>query len=157
MQLWDLHWVQLQVTFLCVVLKVDGFKSVLQRSYVDDTFLQFSSPDHSDKLKEHLSSKHLNIDFREREKRKMVVYLFQMLTFATKFSTNVYRKKTLSGVYINFKSFITETYKIGLIKSLSFCGLNKNSYPRNLVDKYIKACVCYFLSNFYFFHQMITL
>ena len=30
------------------------------------------------------------------------------------------RKKTFSGVYTNFKSFIPETYKIGLIKSLLF-------------------------------------
>ena len=37
-----------------------------------------------------------------------------------KFATNIYRKKTFSGVYTNFKSFISETYKIGLIESLSF-------------------------------------
>ena len=62
------------------------------------------------------------------------------------------------GVYTNFKSFIPETYKIGLIKSLLFrcfslCSdfikfhheidklisiLYRNSYPRNLVDKCIK-------------------
>ena len=72
--------------------------------------------------------------------------------------TNVYRKKTFSKVYTNFKSFILETCKIGLIKSLlfrcfSFCcdfikfhyeidklksTLHKNSYPRDLVDKGIK-------------------
>ena len=75
-----------------------------------------------------------------------------------KFATNVYRKKTFSGVYTNFKSFIPETYKIGLIKSLLFrcfslCSdfikfhyeidklksiLYKNSYPPDLVDKCIK-------------------
>ena len=37
-----------------------------------------------------------------------------------KFATNVYRKKTFSGVYPNFKSFIPKTYKIGLIKTLLF-------------------------------------
>ena len=72
--------------------------------------------------------------------------------------TNVYRKKTFSGVYTNFKSFIPETYKIGLIKSLLFQCFSlcsdfikfhheidklksisyKNSYPRDLVDKCIK-------------------
>ena len=45
----------------------------------------------------------LNVDiFRENEK----------------FTTNVYRKKTFSGVYTNFKSFIPDTCNIGLIKSL---------------------------------------
>ena len=70
----------------------------------------------------------------------------------------MYRKKTFSGVYTNFKSSIPETYKIGLIKSLlfrcfSFCSdfikfhheidklksmLYKNSYLRGLVEKCIK-------------------
>ena len=65
---------------------------------------------------------------------------------------------TFSGAYTNFKRFIAETYKICLIKSLLFwcfslCSdfikfhheidklksiLYKNSYPRDLVDKYIK-------------------
>ena len=63
-----------------------------------------------------------------------------------------------NNIYTNFKSFIPETYKIGLIKSLLFrcfslCSdfikfhheidklksiLYKNSYPRDLVDKCIK-------------------
>ena len=75
-----------------------------------------------------------------------------------KFAINVYRKKTFSGAYTNFKSLIPETCKIGLIKSLLFrcfslCSdfikfhreikklksiLYKNSYPRDLVDKFIK-------------------
>ena len=94
----------------------------------------------------------------------MVVYLIQILTYFrenNKFATNVYRKKTFSGFYTNFKSFIPETGfipEIGFIKSLLFwCfGLRsdfikfhneidklkhilyKNSYPRDLVDKCIK-------------------
>ena len=90
----------------------------------------------------------------------MVAYLFQILIFfreSDKFATNVYGKQTFSGVYSNFKSFIPETYKISLIKSLfrcfSLCSgfikfhleidklkstLQNNSYPRDLVDKCIK-------------------
>ena len=83
--------------------------------------------------------------------------VFHDMLWYDKFVTNVYRKKTFSGVYTNFKSFIPETYKIGLIKSLfrcfSLCSdfikfhheidklksiLYKNSYPRDLVDKCIK-------------------
>ena len=67
-------------------------------------------------------------------------------------------KKTFSGVYTNFKSFVPETYKIGLIKSLLFqcfslCSdfikfhheinklksiQHKNSYPQDLIEKCIK-------------------
>ena len=40
-----------------------------------------------------------------------------------KLATNVYRKKTFSGVYTNFKSFISETYKIGLLfRYFSLCS-----------------------------------
>ena len=37
-----------------------------------------------------------------------------------KFVINVYWKKTFRGVYTNLSSFILETFKTGLIKSLSF-------------------------------------
>ena len=37
-----------------------------------------------------------------------------------KFTTNVNRKKTFSGVYATFKSFIRGSFKIGLIKSSPF-------------------------------------
>ena len=36
-----------------------------------------------------------------------------------KFPTTIYRKKTFWKVYTNFKNFIPETYKIGLIEP--FC------------------------------------
>ena len=75
-----------------------------------------------------------------------------------KFVTNIYLKKIAIGVYISFDSFIPETYKTGLIKSLllrcfNLCSdfvkfhheinilksiLYKNSYPRDFVDKYMK-------------------
>ena len=73
-----------------------------------------------------------------------------------KFATNIYRKKTFSVVYTNFKCFIPETLKIGLINSFLFRGfslcsdfikcphnvdklkiiLYKKNYPRDLVDKF---------------------
>ena len=126
----------------------NDFKPVLYRRYIDDIFSLFSSPDHADKFKEYLSSKHPKINFSiEKEKDEN-----------EKFVTSVYRKKTFSGVYTNFKSFVPETYKIGLVTSLLFrcfslCSdfikfhheidklksiLYKSSYPLDLVDKCIK-------------------
>ena len=75
-----------------------------------------------------------------------------------KFVTNIYGKKTFTGVYTILNSFIPETYKTGLIESLLFQCFNlcsdfvkldheinilkgilyKNSYPRDFVDKCIK-------------------
>ena len=102
-----------------------------------------------------MSSKHANIKFSiEKEEDGCLPFLdVNIFRENDKFATNVYRKKTFSGFYI--KSFIPETYKIGLIKSLLFrcfslCSdfitfhqidklksiLYKNNY--DLVDKCIK-------------------
>ena len=39
----------------------NDFKPVFYRRYIDDIFVLFSSPDHADKFREYLSSKHPNI------------------------------------------------------------------------------------------------
>ena len=132
----------------------NDFEPVFYRRYVDDIFTLFSSPDHTDKFKEYLLSKHPNINFSiEKEKYACLSFLD-----VNKFANNVYRKKIFSRVYTDFKCFILETYKIGLIKSLllrcfSLCSdfikfhheidelknvLYKNSYLRDLIDKCIK-------------------
>ena len=148
----------------------NDFKPVFYRRYINDIFvlfsspdhadILFSSPDHADKFREYLSSKHPNIKFSiEKEEDGCLPFLdVNIFCGNDKFATKVYRKKTFSGVYTNFKSFIPETYKIGLIKSLLFwCFslwsdfikfhheidklkgiLYKNSYPCDLVDKCIK-------------------
>ena len=136
------------------------FKPVFFRRYVDDIFALLSSTDHADKFKEYLSSKHPDINFsKEKEKNGCLPYLdINIFRENEKSATRVYRKKTFSVVNTNFKRFIPETYKIGLIKSsllwcFSSCSgfikfhheidklksiLYKNSYPRDLVDKCIK-------------------
>ena len=89
---------------------------------IDDIFVLFFSPDHADKFREYLSSKHPNIKFSiEKEEDGCLPFVdVNIFRENDKFATNDYRKKTFSGVYINFKSFIPEPYKIGLIKSLIF-------------------------------------
>ena len=88
-----------------------------------------------------------------RERKWWSLIFFRHQYFSWK--KNVYRKKTFSGVYSNFNSFISESYKTGLIESLLFRCFNlcsdfvkfndeinifksilyKNSNPRDLVDK----------------------
>ena len=130
------------------------------RRYLDDIFVLFSYLDQAEKFKKYFSSKHPNINFwlaKENDGRLSFLDI-NIFCEKEKFVTNVYRKKTLCGVYTNFNSFIPETYKIGLIKSLLFRCFNlcsdfvkfhhkisiiksilyKNSYPRDFVDKCIK-------------------
>ena len=134
-----------------------SLKPVFYRRYVDDIFVLFSSLDQAEKFKKYLSSKYPNIKFSlEKENDGRLSFLdINIFREKGKFVTNVYRKKTFSGVYTNFNSFIPETYKTGLIESLLFRCFNlcsdfvkfndeinifksilyKNSNPRDLVDK----------------------
>ena len=129
------------------------------RDYIDDIFVMFSSPVYADKFREYLSSKHSNIKLSLQKEQDGCLRFLDIKIFRKndKFATNVYRKKTFSGVYTNLRSFIPETFKTGLIKSLfrffslwsdfikfhheidkSKSILCKNSYPSHLVDKRIK-------------------
>ena len=100
----------------------NDFKPVFYSCYIDDIFVLFYSPDHADKFREYLSFKHPNIKFSIQKEEDCRLPFLDINIFREndKFATNVYRKKTFSGVSTNFKSFIPETYKIGLIKSLLF-------------------------------------
>ena len=57
--------------------------NLFYRQYVNGIFALFSFPDYAEKFKEYLSSQHLNIHFLER-KKKMLVYIFYMLTVFVK-------------------------------------------------------------------------
>ena len=93
------------------------FKPAFYRSCIDDIFALFSSPNHADKFREYLSSKHPSIKFSVEKEEDDCFPFLDINIFHE--NDKVYRKKnTFSGVYTNFKSFIPETYKIGLIKSL---------------------------------------
>ena len=90
-----------------------SLKPVFYRRYVDDIFVLFSSLDKAEKLKKYLSSKHPSIKLSlEKENDGRLSFLhINIFRGKGKFITNVYRKKTFSGVYTNFNSFIPETYK----------------------------------------------
>ena len=100
----------------------DKFKPVYYRRYVDDIIALFRSPDHLDKFKNYLNSKHRNIRFTcEKEHNNSMPFLDVLITRSSNgFKTSVYHKPTFSGVYSNFNSFTSEKYKVGLIFTLLF-------------------------------------
>ena len=77
------------------------------------------------------------------------------------FLTSVYRKSTFSSLFMNFKSFLPKTYKLGLISTLAdrvykICHnrmtfnfeiekvkafLCKNAYPPHLINKQVKKFI----------------
>ena len=135
--------------------------------YVDDIFVLIRTSDHIVKLAEYFSSKHPNIRFTyELENNDTLPFLdVNVLRDAGKFSSSVHRKATFSGVYSNFKSFMPDTYKRGLVSTLlyraymissSFESLHeeieklkkvfsKNGYPSKFVDK----CIMNFFNKLY--------
>ena len=92
----------------------NDFKPVFYRRYIDDIFVLFSSPDHADKCREYLSSKHRNIKFSiEKDEDGHLPFLdINIFRENDKSATNVYRKKTFSGVYTNFKSLWLKHIKL---------------------------------------------
>ena len=63
-----------------------------------------------------MNSKHKNISFSYETVKDGAMPFLDVNIFRekVKFVTNVYRKKTLTGVYSDFSSFIALEYKFGL-------------------------------------------
>ena len=101
-------------------------KPVFYGRHVDVIFVLFSSLDEAEKFEKYLSSKHPSINSSlEKENDGRLSFLdTNTVRDKGKFVTNAYRKKTFSGVYTNFNSLITETYKTSLIESLLFRCFN---------------------------------
>lgn len=136
------------------------FKPKFYRRYVDDVFLLFDSRDHVKKFLRYLNSRHANIKFTyEEEENDTLSFLdVNIMRENGKFTTSVFRKKTFSGVYLNFFSYLPIEYKKGLISTLLFrtftlCSdyhkiheeisrlktiWQKNRFPLYFIDRCIK-------------------
>ena len=135
--------------------------------YVDDIFVLIRSQDHIILLADYFSSRHPNIKFTyEMEVNNTLPFLdVSVFRENDKFSSSVHRKDTFSGVYTNFRSFMPDTYKRGLISTLlyraymissSYDSLHKeienlkrifgkNGYPSSFIDK----CILRFFDKMY--------
>ena len=69
-----------------------------------------------------MCSKHQNINFTSENESSDSLSFLDVNIFRenNKFTTNVYRKPTFSGIFTNFESFIPVYMKCGLIFSLLF-------------------------------------
>ena len=102
------------------------FRPRYYRRYVDDIFLIFNSKNNVKKFLRYLNSRHPNIKFTcEEEKDNNISFLDISITgLNNKLTTSLYRKKTFSGVYMNYNSFLPVKYKKGLIHTLLFRAYN---------------------------------
>ena len=90
--------------------------------YVDVTFTLFDSKNNALQFLQYLNSCHVNIKFTiEFEENNLVPFLDVLIkshnhTFSTSIS---YRKKTFTGLYTKWDSFIPRKYKVNLIRTLN--------------------------------------
>ena len=109
--------------FLCHYEKIwlneclSQFKPVVYKRYVDDIYVLFKSKEHLKLFVNYMNSKHRNIKFTlETEDSNNFSFLDVKTTRQNKrFVTSIFRKATFSGVFTNYDSFISDTYKIGLV------------------------------------------
>ena len=138
----------------------DKGKVLMYKRYVDDIFCMFGNEKDAENFFEFLNCRHKNIKFTiEKENNKFLSFLDILIeNEGNRFSTSVYRKKTSIGLFTQFHSFTTMTYKIGLIRCLIHRAfkisssyimfynelekikilLQKNMYPKSVIDNQIK-------------------
>ena len=98
------------------------FKPINYIRYVDDTFVLFWDESHVDKFQKYLNEQHPNIKFTVEKEQDNVLPFLDVLVKRTdiEFTTGTYRKPTFSGVYSNYRSFIPNEYKFGLVVTLLY-------------------------------------
>ena len=161
--------------FLCYYEKIwldecpANFKPIIYKRYVDDTFLLFEDPSHVDQFLDFLNNKHINIKFtKELESEGQLSFLDVQVIKNTStglLETSVYRKKTFTGLSLNFFSCEPLKYKINAIKTLVYrsfhiCSsfikfhfenefllnfFHSNCYPKHLIFKEFRV----FLNKIY--------
>jgi hypothetical protein len=131
--------------------------------YVDDIFASFNNKDQAEAVLQFLNQQHPNIRFTiEYESKNSLPFLDTLVVRRdSRYSTTVYRKKTFTGVYLNWNSLTARRYKIGLIRCL--CEriwritsdnddrmiemeklkiiLSRNEYPPDIVEKTINKFI----------------
>ena len=103
----------------------------------------FEHKDHVKKFLRYMNSRHRNIQFTcEEESNDKISFLDISITRSkNKLVTSLYRKKTFSGIYMNYNSFLPTNYKKGLIDTLLFRSYNicaDYSILHNVI-KYLKT------------------
>ena len=86
--------------------------------FVDDVFATVGSEEQVQSIVDYLNKQHPNIKFTfEREANNRLPFLdTAVVRRLNDYGTNVYRKKTYTGVYTNWTSLTAGRYKIGLIR-----------------------------------------
>lgn len=131
--------------------------------YVDDVFASLDNKNDATRILEYLNQQHPNIRFTIEHEQDGKLPFLDTLVYRgqTTYHTTIYRKKTFTGVYLNWTSLTSKKYKIGLIYCLmdriwKICTeiedrceevkklkiiLARNEYPEYVVNREIEKFV----------------
>ena len=73
-----------------------------------------------------MDTRHRNIKFTVEEEEDNKIYFLDIsiTRVENELQTSLFHKKTFNGVHPTFNSHLANTYKKGLIDTLSYCGYN---------------------------------
>ena len=82
----------------------------------------FKKKDHAEKFLKYRNSSHQNIKFTFQEEHniKIAFMVISIIRVGNDLQTSLLRKKTFSGVYLNFNSHLLSEYKKGLLHTLLY-------------------------------------
>ena len=75
---------------------------------------------HVKKFFSYIKPCHLNIKFTCEEEKNNKISFLDISRYNNALETSIFRKPTLSGVYINFNSFLPTEYERGLLNTLLY-------------------------------------
>ena len=117
---------------------------------MDDTYLIFEKKEHAEPFFNYLNSKHSKIRFtKEEEENKKLPFLDIMLEREQNIiKTSVYRKKTYTGVGLNFSSFSYYPFKLNSFFTFFYRAwrISKTYIDFNTEIEYLRT---FFLNNGY--------
>ena len=136
-------------------------KPIFYKRYMDDIFAVFESESDADTFYSYLNTRHEKIKFTfEKQKGNKLLFLDILLNNnESDFQTSVFHKKTYTGLLFNSFSFVPNSYKLSLIKTLvdrmyrinnswtcfdkdlkDFKNiLQKNQYPLRMIGHIVKS------------------
>ena len=95
-------------------------KPTFCKRYVDNIFAVFESELAAETFYTYLNTKYKTIKFTfEKQIQNKLPFLGILISNKENLQTSVFHKKTYTGLVLNYFSFVPDSYKYGLIKTLT--------------------------------------
>ena len=159
----NIFMVDFEEKWITNLINQDANSPLCWKRYVDDTFTLFNNTNEVSLFLNYINNKHPNIKFTNELEANCKLPFLDVLTIKEQFQfqTSVFHKKTFTGLYTKWDSFIPRKYKINLINTLldrywKICSnenlfnlevtklkqlLMRNGYPNGIINYNVKNFV----------------